>query len=62
MRQKVFPRGRMWGVGFYPFLGSQLPNFQGKSPPNFPPAHSQARHCLISKRPKDIIQLPMTDD
>ncbi|BAG04183.1 unknown protein [Microcystis aeruginosa NIES-843] len=52
----------MWGVGFYPFLGSQLPNFQGKSPPNFPPAHSQARHCLISKRPKDIIQLPMTDD
>ncbi|ELP56872.1 hypothetical protein O53_1483 [Microcystis aeruginosa TAIHU98] len=22
----------VWGVGFYRFLGSQLPNFQGKSP------------------------------
>ncbi|GAL93436.1 mobile element protein [Microcystis aeruginosa NIES-44] len=45
MRQKVFPGGRVWppqpprhrggwvwGVGFYPFSGGQLPNFQGKSP------------------------------
>jgi len=22
----------VWGVGFYPFSGGQLPNFQGKSP------------------------------
>jgi len=23
----------VWGVGFYPFSGGQLPNFQGKNPP-----------------------------
>jgi hypothetical protein len=22
----------VWGVGFYPFSGGQLPNFQGKNP------------------------------
>jgi hypothetical protein len=27
----------VWGVGFYPFSGGQLPNFQGKSPGIFPP-------------------------
>ena len=27
---------RVWGVGFYPFSGGQLPNFQGKSPGIFP--------------------------
>jgi hypothetical protein len=27
----------VWGVGFYPFSGGQLPNFQGKSPWIFPP-------------------------
>ncbi|WP_269453944.1 hypothetical protein [Microcystis aeruginosa] len=38
LRQKVFPGGRVWGVGcgvwgvgFYPFSGGQLPKFQGKS-------------------------------
>ncbi len=35
--EKVFPGGRVWGVGFYPFSGGQLPNFQGKSPGIFPP-------------------------
>ncbi len=28
----------MWGVGFYPFSGGQLPNFQGKSAGIFPPS------------------------
>jgi hypothetical protein len=27
----------VWGVGFYPFSGGQLPNFQGKSPGILPP-------------------------
>jgi len=27
----------VWGVGFYPFSGGQLPNFQGKIPGIFPP-------------------------
>ncbi|ARI84049.1 hypothetical protein C789_2726 [Microcystis aeruginosa FACHB-905 = DIANCHI905] len=31
----------MWGVGFYPFSGDQLPNFQGKSPGIFPPRSLQ---------------------
>ncbi|ARI82482.1 hypothetical protein C789_4998 [Microcystis aeruginosa FACHB-905 = DIANCHI905] len=30
--EKVFRGGRVWGVGFYPFSGGQLPNFQGKNP------------------------------
>ena len=34
--EKVFPGGRVWGVGFYPFSPGQLPNFQGKSPGIFP--------------------------
>jgi hypothetical protein len=38
LRQKVFPGGRVWGVGFYPFSGGQLPNFQGKSAGIFPPS------------------------
>jgi len=35
--EKVFPGGRVWGVGFYSFSGGQLPNFQGKSPGILPP-------------------------
>jgi len=38
--EKVFRWGLgvgVWGVGFYPFSGGQLPNFQGKSPGIFPP-------------------------
>ena len=35
--EKAFPGGRVWGVGFYPFSGGQLPNFQGKSTWIFPP-------------------------
>jgi len=38
----------VWGVGFYQFSGSQLPNF--------PPNHPNRWHFLISKKPKDIIQ------
>jgi len=45
----------VWGVGFSPFSGSQLPNFQGKSPGIFPPI-TLGWHFLISKKPKDIIQ------
>jgi len=55
LRQKVFLGGRVWGVGFSPFSGSQLPNFQGKSPGIFPPI-TLGWHFLISKKPKDIIQ------
>jgi hypothetical protein len=43
-------------VGFYPFSGGQLPNFQGKSPGIFPSDHSNGWHFLMAKKPKDIIQ------
>ena len=32
----------VWGVGFYRFWGSQLPNFQGKSSRIFPPIPAMA--------------------
>jgi hypothetical protein len=46
----------VWGVGFYPFSGGQLPKFSGKKSLNFPPNHSNRWYFLISKKSKNIIQ------
>jgi hypothetical protein len=44
------------GVGFYRFLGGQLPNFRRKKYLNFPSDYPNGWHFLIAKNPKSLIQ------
>ncbi|WP_044034726.1 hypothetical protein [Microcystis sp. M53598_WE2] len=60
MRQKVFPGGRVWGVGcgVWGFTSFEVANyliFREKSR-DFPPDHSHAWDFLIDKKSKSLTQ------